>query len=43
MQQFCKTLIEVSIGNFDAAQSHPDKEDLINARVFAKEILERIK
>lgn len=31
--------LEVSIENFDEAQSHPDRNDLENAKVFAEKIL----
>ena len=31
------------IQNFDMAMLHPDKEDLQNARVFVKEVFEKIK
>ena len=32
----------INIENFDDGQSHPDMEDLINARAFAKKILGKI-
>lgn len=32
--------LQVSIENFDDAQSHPDKDDLANAKIFASRILE---
>ncbi len=34
--------LEVNIENFDEAQSHPDNEDLDNAKIFAREILEKL-
>ena len=35
--------VNAMIQNFDMAMLHPDKEDLQNARVFVKEVFEKIK
>lgn len=34
--------LEVSIENFDKAQSHPDKDDIQNVKEFAKNILKQV-
>lgn len=35
--------LEVSIENFDKAQSHPDKEDIEQAKAFAEEMIAKVK
>lgn len=35
--------LKVNIQNFDLAQSHPDKYDSSNARIFARRIIEMLK
>ncbi len=35
--------IKTNIENFDLAKTHPDSEDLLNSKIFAKRIIEKLK